>query len=79
VVIAGQVVLGEQIDDEARARRIAVALLLGRPVLAAEEGEVAPLVPGHVVVRVPRLVHREVALKLGSHDRLEVDEQPDVG
>ena len=44
-VVAGQVVLGEQVDEHRGLRRVVEPGLLRRPVLAAEEGEVAPLVP----------------------------------
>ena len=78
VVVTRQVVLGEEVDDQARAGGVAVALLLGRPVLTAEEGEIAALVPRHVVVGIPRLMHLQVPLELGGDHRLEIDQEPDI-
>ena len=60
-VVAGQVVLGQQVDEHRGLRRVVEPGLLRRPVLAAEEGEVAPLVPRHVVVRMPFLGDRGCA------------------
>ena len=43
----------------------------GRPVLTAQEGEVAALAPRDVVVGVPLLRHPEVAVEILRNDRLQ--------
>ena len=76
VVVAREVVFGEEVDDEARARRLAEPTLLGGPLLASEWAiEILGLVPRNVLVREPLLGRRQVSVELPLHDRLEVDEE----
>ena len=65
-VVAGEVVLGQQVGDHRGPRGLVEPGLLRRPVLAAEGGEVAPLVPRDVVVRVPLLGHRTCRSRLSA-------------
>ena len=76
VVVAREVVLGEEIDDEARARRLAEPALLRGPFLAPERSvEILCLAPRNVLVREPLLGRRQMAVELAFDDRLEVGEQ----
>src|SRR6478736_4296776 len=54
-VVRREVVLGEQVRDHRCLGSLGQPALLGRPVLAAEELEVAALAPRDVVVGVPLL------------------------
>src|SRR5690606_8418732 len=75
-VVAGQVVLGEQVHDQRLARLVTQPRLLDRPGLAVERAVVvAALAPGHVLVREPLLGHRQVPVQLLLHDRFEVVEE----
>ena len=74
-VIRRQVVLGQQVLHHGGLRHLGELGLLGIPVLAAECVEVFPVRPGHVVVWVPVLAHREVAVDLRLDDGLELTDQ----
>ncbi len=75
VVVAGQVVLGEQVDDQRRARDVRHRVVLDAPRVAVERAvEVAAVAPRDVLVGEPLLGHPEVAVEVGLHDRLELEE-----
>ncbi len=74
-VVGGQVVLGEQVDDH-RGLRDGIERRIARlPILATEEGEVAPATPRHVIVRLPILRNAKVALDIGRYDWFELVQQ----
>ena len=74
-VVRGQVVLGQQVGDHRDLGDRVQPGLLRRPVLAAEEGEVAALAPRHVVVRVPVLGDGQVPLEVLLDDGLQLVQQ----
>ncbi len=81
VVVAREVVLGEQVDDERDPADLGDLGLLLVPGLAVLEdpGEVAGVAEGHILVRHPVLGHLQVAVELRLDDFLQRVQQASVG
>ena len=79
VVIARQVVLGEQIHLERRSHRLGKGRLIRRPRESGLAGEVAAATPRHPFVRQPLLGHRQMAIEIRGDRGLELAEQLHVG
>ena len=76
VVVAGQVVLGQQVDDQRGPRHVGHLRVLDRPGVAVERAvEVAAVAPRDVLVGEPLLGHREVPVEVLLDDRLELEQQ----
>ena len=73
-VVGRQVVLGQEVDDHGGLGDLVEGRILRDPVLAAQECEVTPTAPRNVVVRIPGLRHREVAVEIGLHHRFQLSE-----
>ncbi len=79
VVVAGQVVLGQQVDHQGGPPYVTDLGLLGGPRFAAHDAvEVAAVAPGHVLVRHPVLGHLQVPVQLLLDDLFEGVQQPGV-
>ena len=78
-VVGRQVVLGEQVLHQCGAGNLGQLRLLGVPVLAAEGVVVLAVRPRDVVVGVPILEHRHVAVDEFLRHRLECVKQLEVG
>ena len=78
-VIRRQVVLGQQVLHHRHLRDFGQLGLLGIPVLAAERVEVLAVRPRDVVVRVPVLAHRQVAVDVLLDDGLKLVQKLQVG
>jgi hypothetical protein len=78
-VVAGQVVLGQQVHLERGPRDRGERRLLDRPGLTTELGEVAAERPGDELVRHPLLGRGQVAVEVLLDDGLELGEQLGVG
>ncbi len=74
-VVAGQVVLGEQVELQRGPRDRRQGGLLERPLLAVGADEVLALAPGDVLVRHPVLGGRQVPVEVLRDGRLELDEE----
>jgi hypothetical protein len=68
-----EVVLGEQVDEEARADLLRQARVLGRPLVVGLE--VAAPAVGHELVREPLLGLGQMAVQQAGHDRLELGDE----
>jgi len=80
VVVAGQVVLGQQVDDQGAASDIGQWRVVGTPLLAPHPAvEVAPLAPWDEVVGEPLLGDPEVAVELSLDDLVQLTQQVGLG
>ena len=73
-VVGRQVVLGEEVYDHRRFGNLVQLGILWGPVLTTEEREVASAAPGNVVVRIPGLRLREVAVQILLHHGFQLRE-----
>jgi hypothetical protein len=76
VVVAGQVVLGEEVDFEGGLGDTGEPRLVGGPGLGVE---VAAQAPGDVLVRQPLFGHGQMPVQQPLGDRLQLNEQVMVG
>ena len=76
VVVARQVVLGEQVDDQRGAGDVGQLGVGLEPRVAAEHAvEVAALAPRDVLVREPLLGDRHVPVELALDDGVELEQE----
>ena len=75
-MVAGQVVLGEEVDLEGGLGDPGQPRLVGGPGLGVE---VAAEAPGHVLMRQPLFGHGQVPVKQPLGDRFQLVEQVMVG
>ena len=75
-MVAGQVVLGEEVDLEGGLGHAGQPRLVGGPGFGVE---VAAQPPGHVLVRQPLFGHGQMPVKQSLGDRLQLTEQVMVG
>ena len=75
-VVARQVVLGEEVDDERGAGDLTHSRLRWIPRIAVQHAvEIAAIAPRHVLVGKPLAGRPEVAIQLAPDDRLQLSQQ----
>src|SRR5262245_39844682 len=74
-VVGRQVVLGEKVHDHGRFGNLIKLGIRRSPVLATQQGEVAPPVPRNVIVRIPGLRLLKVSVQVGLYHWFQLGEQ----
>jgi len=77
-MVGRQIVLGQQVHDHGRLGHLVEVGILRSPVLATQQREVTPTAPRNVVVRIPGLRLREVAVEVVLHHWFQLGEQIDL-